>query len=151
MESVKVSGADCINVTVTPVNTTDTPVVEAKVNVNDDFLDKFSDEPLTEDPEKAKKKLKGLINFLKSDKFEDRVNREAYKRGIPPKQVAKNCISKAFGIVGDILGIAVDTANYSLNGLIDLLTGILHGAVNLITRVVNALCRIITFNQTATA
>jgi len=150
METVKVSGADCINVTVTPIDATaDTPVVEAKVEVNDEFLNKFSDEPLTEDPAKAKRKLKNLIKFLKSDKFEDRVNREAYKRGIPPKQVATNAISKAFGIVGDILGIAVDTVNHTLNGLITMLTDILHGTVNMITRAVNALCRILTFNQSA--
>ena len=149
-ENIKVSGAECINVTVTPVNAPNAPVVETTVNA-DDFLNKFSDKPLTEDPDKAKAKLKGIINYLKSDRFEKRVNREAYKQGKSPKQVAQNAISKAFGIAGDILGIAVDTVNHTLNGLVDMLSNTLHGAINLITRLANSLCRIITFNQTACA
>lgn len=143
-----IDGSKCINVTVTPTEGTPIPTVEIKA---DEFLNQFSDKPLTENPdeEKAKGKLKSMISYLKSDRFKKKVNSEAYKTGIPPRQVAKGVISKAFGIIGDILGIAVDTVSCTLNGLIDLLSGILHSGVNLITRIVNGLCRIITFNQTA--
>lgn len=150
-EGVKINGSDCINVTVTPVteNSNGIPTVEVKA---DDFLNKFSDKPLTEDPDKeAKGKLKSIISYLKSDTFEKDVNRKAYRTGEPPKKVAKNAIAKMFGIVGDILGIAVDTVSCTLNGLIDLLSNILHSGVNLIARVVNGLCRVITFNQTVCA
>lgn len=146
-ENVKVNGAECINVTVTPIEIENngTPTVEVKA---DDFLNQFSDEPLTEDPEKAKHKLSSIISYLKSGRFKEKVNSEAYKTGIPPKKIAQGVISKAFGIVGDILGIAVNTVSCTLNGLVDLLSNILHSGINLITRVVNGLCRIVTFNQT---
>lgn len=147
-ENVKVNGAECINVTVTPVENNGTPIVEVKT---DDFLNQFSDEPLTEDPEKAKHKLSSIISYLKSGKFKKKVNSEAYKTGIPPRKIAQGVISKAFGIVGDILGIAVNTVSCTLNGLVDLLSNILHSGINLITRVVNGLCRIVTFNQTVCA
>ena len=147
-ENVKVNGAECINVTVTPIENNGTPTVEIKA---DDFLNQFSDEPLTEDPEKVKHKLSSIISYLKSGKFKKKVNSEAYKTGIPPRKIAQGVISKAFGIVGDILGIAVNTVSCTLNGLVDLLSNILHSGINLITRVVNGLCRIVTFNQTVCA
>ena len=147
-ENVKVNGAECINVTVTPIENNGTPTVEIKA---DDFLNQFSDEPLTEDPEKAKHKLSSIISYLKSGRFKKKVNSEAYKTGIPPRKIAQGVISKAFGIVGDILGIVVDTVSCTLNGLVDLLSNILRSGINLITRVVNGLCRIVTFNQTVCA
>ena len=150
-ETVKVNGSDCINITVTPLteNSEEPPVVEVKA---DDFLNQFSDEPLTKDPDpNARKKLNSIIDYLKSNRFKKDVNRVAYKTGIPPRQVAKGAIAKAFGVVGDILGIVVDTANYTLNGLVDLLSSLLHKGIDLITRVVNGLCRVITFNQTCCA
>ena len=136
MENMSINGAECINVKVTPVS--------------DDFLNKFSDTPLTEDPDKkeATDKLKRFIDYFKSETFEKDVNRKAYKTGKAPKEVAQGAISKAFGVVGDVLGIAVDTVDQTLHGLINLLSTVLHSAVDLITRVVNGLCRIITFNKT---
>lgn len=150
-ENVKVNGEECINVTVTPTENNGTPTVEIKA---DDFLNQFSDEPLTEDPEKAEKakhKLSSIISYLKSGRFKKKVNSEAYKTGIPPRKIAQGVISKAFGIIGDILDIAVNTVSCTLNGLVDLLSNILHSGINLITRVVNGLCRIVTFNQTVCA
>lgn len=145
-ETMKVDGSKCVNVTVEPLTTDGKiPTVEVKA---DDFLNQFSDEPLTEDPN-AKGKLKSIISYLKSNKFKKKVNSEAYKTGVPPRRIAQGIISKAFGIVGDILGIAVDTISCTLNGLVDLLSGILHKGIDLITKVVNGLCRIVTFNQTA--
>ena len=145
-ETMKVDGSKCINVKVTP-STERTPNVEIEA---DDFLNQFSDKPLTEDPN-AKKKLNSIIGYLKSNRFKKKVNSEAYKTGVPPKKVAQGVISKAFGIVGDILGIAVDTVSCTLNGLVDLLSNILHRGIDLVTKVVNGICRIVTFNQTACA
>jgi hypothetical protein len=146
-ESIKVNGSECINITVNPTNESE-PTVTIET---DEFLNQFSDEPLTEDPEKAKNKLSKLISYLKSSRFSKKVNSEAYKTGIPPRQVAKGAIMKAFGILGDILGIAVHTVSHTLNGLVDLLSDVLHMGINLITKAVDGLCRILTFNQTACA
>lgn len=145
-ETMKVDGSKCINVKVTP-SIEGTPNVEIEA---DNFLNQFSDKPLTEDPN-AKKKLNSIIGYLKSSRFKKKVNSEAYKTGVPPKKVAQGVISKAFGIVGDILGIAVDTVSCTLNGLVDLLSNILHRGIDLVTKIVNGICRVVTFNQTACA
>ena len=137
-DTIKVNGSECTNVIATPVTQP----------VDDELLNKFSNEPLTEDPQ-AKKKLNTLISYLNSERFENKVNEEAYRTGIPPRQLAKGIVSKAFGIIGDILGIVVNTASCTLSGLIDLLHSILQKGVGLITRVFNGICRIVTFNQTA--
>lgn len=139
------------NITIEPVVANDEPVADIKVEVQDDFLNKFSDEPLTDEAiteEEAKNKLKKFIDYFKSSQFEKKVNSEARKTGLPPRQIAKNAIAKAFGIVGDVLGVAVDTVNFTLNGLIDLLSSIMHKTIDIITNVVRGLCRIVTFNQT---
>lgn len=142
--NAKIDGSKCINITVTPATEGEQPVVNIDA---DPFLNQFSDEPLKEDPN-AKKKLSSIIDYLKSSRFTKKVNSEAYKTGIPPKQIAKGVILKAFGIIGDILGIAVHTVSYTLHGLVDLLSYILHSGINLITKFVDGLCRIVTFNQT---
>ena len=146
-ETLKVDGSKCDNITVTPSTENGKPTV--KIKLENDLLNQFSDKPLTEDPDKVKGKLENLIAYLKSGRFKKKVNSVAYKTGVPPKQVAQGVVSKAFGVVGDILGIAVDTINATLNGLVDLLASILHAGIDLITKVVNGVCRIITFNQTA--
>lgn len=145
-EEVKVNGA---NIKIESIKVTQNPkeLEESEID-EDEFLEQFSDEPLTEDPNRFR--LKSIIDYLKSKSFVKDINRQAYKTGIPPKQIAKGAISKAFGIVGDILGVTVGTVNHTLNGLVDLLSSLLHSAINLVTRLVNGLCRIITFNQTAT-
>ena len=143
-ETMKVDGSKCINVKVMP-STEGTPNVEIEA---DDFLNQFSDKPLTEDPN-AKKKLNSIIGYLKSSRFKKKVNSEAYKTGVPPKKVAQGVISKAFGIVGDILGIAVDTVSCTLNGLVDLLSNILHRGIDLVTKIVNGICRVVSFNAEA--
>lgn len=147
METAKVK---TVTMTMTPVDDNEN-IVNNNVQTDDDLLNKFSNTPLTEDPDKvkeAKGKLQKFIEYFKSESFVKDVNRYAYKTGEAPRVVAKNTIAKAFGIVGDLLGIAVSTVSCTLHGLIDLLQSVLHSAVDLITRVVNGLCRIVTFNQT---
>lgn len=160
-EEVVVNGATVKIESVTPVTpeeaekiangATATVINETTTDTEDEFLKQFSDKPVTEDPDKeSRDKLKGIINYLKSKNFKKDVERKSYKTGIPPRDIARGIIGKAFGIVGDILGITVATARQTLNGLVDLLTNILHSGINLIANLVDGLCRIVTFNKTAT-
>lgn len=137
-EKIKIDGVDCINVKILPGDGNKS---------EDDFINQFSDEPLKESPE-DKTKLKNIISYLKSERFKKKINSVAYEKGIPPKQVAKGVISKMFGIVGDILGIAVETTYCTLSGLLDLLNTILQKGLDLIAKVVRSITKIITFNQT---
>jgi hypothetical protein len=126
--------------------------VETKnaTGTEDEFLKQFSDKPVTEDPDKkGRDKLKGIIKYLKSKEFKKDVDRVSFETGKPPREVAHGVISKAFGIVGDILGIVVKTAEQTMNGLINLLSNILQSGVSLLANLAEALCRIVTFNKTA--
>ena len=146
-ELIVIDGSECPTVKAESKKTNSNK--ENIAEEEDDFFDNFSDEVLEEDPDKkAKTKLQAVIAYLKSSRFVKKINSVAYKKGIPPKQVAKGVIGKAFGIVGDILGIAVNTISSTLNGLIDLLHSVLKKGVEIITRVVSGICSIVTFNQT---
>lgn len=148
-ENVSINGSNCSNVIVEPTKETAKVIAETTEDISDDFLNEFSDEPLEVDPEKAVSRLKGFVNFLKSDTFKNKINSAAYKKGIPPRKLAHGFISKTIGTLGDVLGIGIETIRMTLNGLLDLLHSILKSGLNIIMNAVQGLARMITFNQSA--
>jgi hypothetical protein len=140
-------GSKVLNVTIgSPVDATASGVV------GDPILDKLSDEPIIqptkEEEKEARKFLKNVQSYLKSDKFIDDCNERAKKTGESPKKVATTYIGKVAGIIGDGLGMAVDTVNIGAVGLIDLISTLLTKAVNLICNIVRGIIRTVTFNRT---
>jgi hypothetical protein len=135
-----------LNVTIgSPVNATASGVV------GDPILDKLSDEPIIptkEEEKEARKFLKNVQSYLKSDKFVDDCNARAMKTGESPRKVATTYIGKVAGIIGDGLGMAVDTVNIGAVGLIDLISTLLTKAVNLICNIVRGIVATLTFNKT---
>ena len=118
---------------------------------NDPILSKLSDEPIqpTKQEEKeARKFLKDVQNYIKSDKFINDCNERAKCTGESPKKVAKTYIGKVAGVIGDGLGIAVDTVNIGAVGLIDLIGTLLTRAIDLICNIVRGIVRTLTFNRT---
>ena len=138
-----------LNVTIgTPVNgTTTTSSV-----VNDPILAKFSDEPIKqptkEEEKEARTFLKNVQDYIQSETFVNDCNKKAMKTGQSPKKVATTYIGKVAGIIGDGLGIAVDTVNIGAVGLIELIGTLLTKAVNLICSIVRGIVAIITFGRT---
>lgn len=96
----------------------------------------------------AKGFFKKFSNYVGSKDFEDAVNEKAEKYKVPPKQIAKNFFLKVLGIIGDILGIVVNTVCSIIDIAITLLATLLHGAVSVINKAGNGLVSIITMNQT---
>lgn len=124
----------------------------ASAVVSDPILDRLSDEPIkqpTKEKEKeARKFLKDVQDYIKSDRFVDDCNAKAMKTGQSPKKVATTYIGKVAGVIGDGLGIAVDTVNIGAVGLIDLISTLLTKAVNLICNIVRGIVATLTFNRT---
>lgn len=146
-EDIRVNGSDCKNVKVEPVK-----VDVNTVTATDDFLKKFSDKPLTDNPDlakNAKDMLHGFAKFINSDKFADKVNTCALKTGIPPRQIASGFISKTAGILGDVLGITVDVIHTTIQGILDLIYTVLSKGIEVIMSAARGLVRIVTFNKTA--
>lgn len=130
--------------------TVGTPITQEKPV--DPILEKLSDEliqqPTKEEEKKAKTFLKDVQSYLKSDKFIDDCNERAKKTGESPKKVAITYIGKVAGIIGDGLGMAIDTVNIGAVGLIDLISTLLTKAVNVICNIVRGIISTITFNRT---
>lgn len=123
---------------------------------DDAFYEQFSDEiPQEEFSEKEVAKSKGIIkgfcDYLKSSKFMDDCNRKAKQFHVSPKKVAKTYVAKVAGTVGDMLDIAVDTAELGATGLIRLLSNVLCSAVSLICSVARGIFKFFTCGYTATA
>lgn len=137
-----------LNVSIgSPINTTTSNVV------NDPILDRLSDEPLVCQPTKKEEKearsfLKNIQNYLQSEKFINDCNERAKQTGESPKKVAKTYIGKVAGIIGDGLGMVVDTINIGAVGLIELIGSLLTKAINLICSIVRGIVRAVTFNRT---
>jgi hypothetical protein len=162
------SGFDVTNVTISAVQ----PVTEAEAeqkrmdkniseiakNIND-TIESFSDEVPVDDStsnlprneKEAKKFLESFSDFIAGEKFKQCINEKAKKYHIPPKQLAKNFLTKSLGIVGDVLGIAVSTAGNIAHTLVSLISTVVHSGVDLVCKLASALSRIFTLNQTCTA
>lgn len=114
------------------------------------LFDAFT-EQIPNDNHKAKSAkgfFKKFSNYVGSKDFEDAVKEKAEKYKVPPKQIAKNFFLKVLGIIGDILGIVVNTVCSIFDMAITLFATLLHGAVAIINKVGNAIASIITLNQT---
>lgn len=96
----------------------------------------------------AKGFFKKFSNYVGSKDFEDAVNEKAEKYKVPPKQIAKNFFLKVLGIIGDILGIVVNTVCSIIDTAVTLLATLLHGTVSVVGKVGNGLVSIVTMNQT---
>jgi hypothetical protein len=96
----------------------------------------------------AKNMFKQFSNYIGSNDFENSVNEKAEKYKVPPKQIAKNFFLKVLGIIGDILGIVVNTVCNIVDTAVTLLATLLHGAVSVVGKVGNGLVSVISLNQT---
>lgn len=94
--------------------------------------------------------FKKFSDYISSKAFNDNVNQKAEKYKVPPKQLAKGFILKVLGIIGDILGIVVNTVTNIADLAVSLLSQLLHGTVEVVNKVANGIVSVITCNQTAT-
>ena len=113
-------------------------------------LNKFSEENPndSEEVKGAKGFFKSFMNYIKDDKFEEDVNRNAEKYNLPPKQVAKNFFCKVLATISDVLGIVVNTVGNILHIVVDVLAVVANGVVDILVKAGNALARLISGNHT---
>ena len=115
----------------------------------DDIINQF-DENIgdTEDVKEAKSTFKSFLNYIAGSAFKEDVEETAEKYKVPPKQLAKNFITKALGILGDVLGIAVSTVGNVLHTILGVIYTIAKGTVDVLVKAGNAVARFVSFNQT---
>lgn len=100
---------------------------------------------------KASKFLTGFLDKLASQEFEQECEEVGKELNLPKQVVAKNFIMRCLGVVGDCLGIAIETSRGFVHGLIRIISWVLTQSVNVICNVAHGLARFITLNQTAKA
>ena len=105
----------------------------------------------SEEEKKARKTLKGFMDYIKSQKFKDDVHDTAKKYRLPEREVANTFIGKVLGTIADVCGIVIGTVRNTVHTVIDLLSTILNGAVDIICNVANSLTRVVTLNKTCVA
>ena len=126
------------------------PHGEDFAKIFNETLNKFSEENPNDSEEVKKSKgfFKSFMNYIKSDKFEDDVNRNAEKYNLPPKQVAKNFFCKVLSTISDVLGVVVNTVGNILHIVVDVLAVVANGAIDILVKAGNALARLISGNHT---
>lgn len=129
------------------VNPTPDPTIEEFSNMFNTFADNLGNAGQAENAGFFKR----FADYINSKAFNDNVNQKAEKYKIPPKQLAKGFILKVLGIIGDILGIVVNTVTNIADLAVNLLSQLLHGTVEVVNKVANGIVSVITCNQTATA
>ena len=105
----------------------------------------------THEAKSAKGFFKKFSDYIGSKSFKDDLEEKSEKYKIPKKQLAKNFFLKILGILGDILGIVINTACSIVDTAISLLSTLLHGAVSIIAKAGNAVARVVSCNQTCIA
>jgi len=96
----------------------------------------------------AKGFFKKFSNYIGGEQFKNDLAEKSEKYKLPPKQIAKNFFAKVLGVIGDILGIVINTVCGIVDLAVTLLATLLHGAVTVINKAGNALCRLVSLNQT---
>ena len=138
----------------TPTWSNDTHTVDDEtVNFTEQFkglFDAFAESiPEGSHQEKSSKGFfKKFSEYIGSKEFEDSLAEKSEKYKVPPKQIAKNFFLKVLGIIGDILGIVVNTACSILDTAVSLLATLLHGPIEVVGKAGNAIVRVISCNQT---
>jgi hypothetical protein len=146
----------------TPVAPASEPIcacTEEKENL-EDFTAQFKGmfdaltEKLPENSHQAKSSknfFKKFSSYIGSKQFKDDVNEKAEKYKVPPKQIAKNFFLKVLGIIGDILGIVINTVCNIIDMAITVLSTLAKGCVTAVNRVANGIASAVTLNQTVVA
>lgn len=100
---------------------------------------------------KASKFLSGFLEKIASQEFEQECEEVGKQLNLPKQVVAKNFLMRCLGVIGDCLGIAIETTRGFVHGLIRIISWVLTQSVNVICNVAHGLARFITLNQTAKA
>ena len=146
METVKV-----LNVTAQPVGSANPSVqqcMQETVQAVNETLQEFEE---SENEKKAKNFLTDIKDYISSQAFKDDVNEAAKKYNVPPKVIAQGFIERAFGTVGDILGIAINVVCNAGRTVINVASTIAHSIMNLLQSIANGIASIVTLNKTCAA
>jgi hypothetical protein len=117
-----------------------------------DFVNAMVD-ALPESEENTEKKnfFRRFCDYIKSEKFDATLEEKAEKYKVPKKQIAKNFFLKVLGIIGDALGIVIDTVCNIASTLLALIAKLLNSAICVVNKAMNGLASLITLNQTVRA
>ena len=140
----------------TPVGeqvTSETLETDGLIDAFKEAFDKVADGMATnmEGEKKKENVFKRFANYIGSKEFKDDLNEKSEKYKVPPKALAKTFFGKVLALLGDALGIVVNTACSIVDTLVSVVSTILHSAVDIVAKAGNALSSLISCNKTNVA
>lgn len=139
----------------TPVGeqTSETLETDGLIDAFKEAFDKVADGMATNmEGEKKKENIfKRFANYIGSKEFKEDLNEKSEKYKVPPKELAKTFFGKVLALLGDALGIVVNTACSIVDTLVSVVSTILHSAVDIVAKAGNALSSLISCNKTNVA
>ena len=98
--------------------------------------------------EEAKGFIASFVEYIRSGRYRDTLDRVAKRFSLPPNKVAKNFFQKVLGVISDALHIIINVGASIIDATLSALCVVLHSAVSIITSVANSLATLITFRYT---
>lgn len=97
---------------------------------------------------KAKNFINFFVEYIKSERYRETLDRVAKKFSLPPNKVANNFFAKILGVISDVSHIVIDVVSNVVDATLSALHIVLRSAVTIIVSVANSLATIITFRYT---
>lgn len=96
----------------------------------------------------AKNFIASFIEYVRSGRYRDTLNRISKKFSLPPNKVAHNFFTKILGVISDVSHIVINVGSSIIDATLSALCVVLRSAVSVITGVANSLATLITFRYT---
>lgn len=98
--------------------------------------------------EEAKGFIASFIEYVKSGRYRDTLNKISKKFSLQPNKVAENFFQKVLGVISDALHIVINVGSSIIDATLSALCVVLHSAVSIVKSVANSLATLITFRYT---
>lgn len=96
----------------------------------------------------AKGFIASFIEYVRSGRYRDTLNKISKKFSLPPNKVANNFFTKVLGVISDALHIVINVGANVIDATLSALCVVLHSAVTVVKSVANSLATLITFRYT---
>lgn len=97
---------------------------------------------------KAKNFINSFVEYIKSGRYRETLDRVAKRFSLPPNKVAHNFFTKVLGVISDALHIVINVGSSIVDATLSALCVVLHSAVTVVKSVANSLATLVTAGYT---
>ena len=101
-----------------------------------------------ENIKEAKGFIASFIEYVRSGRYRDTLNRISKKLCVPPNKLAHNFFEKVLGVISDVSHVVINVGSSIVDAMLSALCMVMRSAVTVITSVANSLATLITAGYT---